>query len=243
MAESDAFLDPSVPPASSQVFLDNIPYIQAVPYIETWPEIEDVVNGLLEEAYYDQAGGGEAGELVVAVDRPDEGAVRPRERGLSVARPVVDRERLGLWLMAAPFLVGVIVLVAAPALVTLVMSLFEWDLLQPARFLGLDNFRELLGDVAFRTSLRNSLTYVAIAVPLRVAIALGLALLMHRRMRGVGAERAAGVLPDCDPRRRVRPALALDPEPAVRAAEPAARRTRAAHAVVAHRCRPRLGGP
>ena len=67
VAESDAFLDPSVPPASSQVFLDNIPHIRAVPPIETWPEIEDVVNALLEEAYYDPAGGGEAGELVLAV--------------------------------------------------------------------------------------------------------------------------------------------------------------------------------
>jgi multiple sugar transport system substrate-binding protein len=67
VAESEAFLDPEQPPASSQVFLDNIPSIQAVPHIETWPEIEDVVNALLEEAYYEPAGRGEAGELVVAV--------------------------------------------------------------------------------------------------------------------------------------------------------------------------------
>ena len=67
VAESDAFLDPELPPANSQVFLDNIAYIQAVPHIETWPEIEDVVNALLEEAYYEPAGRGEAGELVVAI--------------------------------------------------------------------------------------------------------------------------------------------------------------------------------
>ena len=67
VAESPAFLDPSVPPASSQVFLDNIPYIRAVPHIETWPEIEDVVNALLEEAYYERSGRGEAGEMVVAI--------------------------------------------------------------------------------------------------------------------------------------------------------------------------------
>ena len=67
VAESDAFLDPSVPPASSQVFLDNIPSIQAVPHIATWPEIEDVVNALLEEAYYEPTGRGEAGELVVSI--------------------------------------------------------------------------------------------------------------------------------------------------------------------------------
>jgi multiple sugar transport system substrate-binding protein len=67
VAESDAFLDPALPPASSQVFLDNIASVQAVPHIETWPEIEDVVNALLEEAYYEPAGSGEAGELVVAI--------------------------------------------------------------------------------------------------------------------------------------------------------------------------------
>ena len=57
----------SVPPASSQVFLDNIPSIRAVPHISTWPEIEDVTNALLEEAYYEPVGTGEAGELVVAI--------------------------------------------------------------------------------------------------------------------------------------------------------------------------------
>jgi multiple sugar transport system substrate-binding protein len=67
VAESNAFLDPSLPPANSQVFLDNIPSIHAVPQIETWPEIEDVVNALLEEAYYDTTGRGEVGELVTAI--------------------------------------------------------------------------------------------------------------------------------------------------------------------------------
>ena len=64
------------------MFLDNIPFIRAVPHIETWPEIEDVVNALLEEAYYDRAGGGEAGELVVAIlDRRQPLFERANERG------------------------------------------------------------------------------------------------------------------------------------------------------------------
>ena len=67
IAESEAFLDPTVPPANSQVFLDAIPTLQAVPHIETWPEIEDTVNALLEEAYYDPSGAGEAGELILAI--------------------------------------------------------------------------------------------------------------------------------------------------------------------------------
>ncbi|MGB7806761.1 MAG: sugar ABC transporter permease [Actinomycetota bacterium] len=101
--------------------------------------------------------------------------------------------------MAAPFLVGVLVLVVVPALLTVVMSVFRWDLIQPPSFLGLENFRDLLHDVAFRTSLRNSLLYIVVAVPLRLVIALGAALLMVRRTRGVATERAAVFFPTVIP--------------------------------------------
>ena len=55
VAESDAFLDPSAKPASSQVFLDSIPVIQRVPTIAEWPEIEDASGPVLEEALYEGA--------------------------------------------------------------------------------------------------------------------------------------------------------------------------------------------
>ena len=66
VANSDAFLDPTQSPANSQVFLDNIPVVRSVPHISTWPEIEDITNGLIEEAYY-EPGGGEAAELAAAI--------------------------------------------------------------------------------------------------------------------------------------------------------------------------------
>lgn len=52
VAESDAFLDPSAKPANSQVWLDAIPSIRSVPAISTWPEIEDAVEPMFEEAMY-----------------------------------------------------------------------------------------------------------------------------------------------------------------------------------------------
>jgi multiple sugar transport system substrate-binding protein len=52
VAESDAFLDPTAKPANSQVWLDAIPAIKHVPAISTWPEIEDAVEPMLEEALY-----------------------------------------------------------------------------------------------------------------------------------------------------------------------------------------------
>ena len=52
VAESDAFLDPSARPRSSRVFLDQIETIRRVPTISTWPEIEDAVEGILENGLY-----------------------------------------------------------------------------------------------------------------------------------------------------------------------------------------------
>jgi multiple sugar transport system substrate-binding protein len=80
VAESDAFLDSGLP-KSSHVFLDAIGSMRVVPHIETWPEIEDVVNALIEEAYYEPSGRGEAGELVLAI--------------LDQTRPLFDRANSG----------------------------------------------------------------------------------------------------------------------------------------------------
>jgi multiple sugar transport system substrate-binding protein len=53
VAESDAFLDPTLKPASSEVFLDTIPVIRRVPSVSTWPEIEDAAETVLEEGFYE----------------------------------------------------------------------------------------------------------------------------------------------------------------------------------------------
>lgn len=52
VAESTAFLDPDHPPGNGQVFLDAIPTVRTAPIVSTWPEIEDVSEGILENALY-----------------------------------------------------------------------------------------------------------------------------------------------------------------------------------------------
>jgi multiple sugar transport system substrate-binding protein len=52
VAESGDFLDPDAEPSDSRVFLEQIPSLRSLPNVSTWPEVEDVVNGLLEEGYY-----------------------------------------------------------------------------------------------------------------------------------------------------------------------------------------------
>ena len=110
---------------------------------------------------------------------------------------MTDRRQLAL--MLAPYVLGLSVLIALPALVTFALALTEYDLVRSPRFIGVDNFRALLDDEIFHTSLINSLVFAAAAVPLRLAGALGLALLLHRRFTGVGTYRSATVLPTVIP--------------------------------------------
>jgi multiple sugar transport system permease protein len=109
------------------------------------------------------------------------------------------RDRRQLALMLAPYALGLVALVAVPALATFGLALTEYDLIRSPRFIGLDNVRELLHDEVFRTALLNSAVFAAIAVPLRVGAALVLALLLHERFRGAGSGRAAAVLPTVVP--------------------------------------------
>jgi multiple sugar transport system substrate-binding protein len=52
VARSQDFLDPVLPPRSSQVFLDAIPTIRRLPVASTWPELEDAVDLAIKRAYY-----------------------------------------------------------------------------------------------------------------------------------------------------------------------------------------------
>ena len=105
----------------------------------------------------------------------------------------------GALLLLAPYLLGGALLVVLPAALTFGLSLTEYDLLTSPRFSGLDNFEELLGDRILRTALLNSLLFLAIAVPLRLLAAVGMALLLHGRARGRGAQRTAVYLPTVVP--------------------------------------------
>ncbi len=108
-------------------------------------------------------------------------------------------ERARNMLLLGPYAVGVFILIALPAAITFSLAFFSYDLLTAPDFRFLGNFEELLGDPLFREALENSLVFVALAVPLRLAGALGLALLLHRNFRRVGAHRTAVYLPTVVP--------------------------------------------
>jgi multiple sugar transport system permease protein len=109
------------------------------------------------------------------------------------------KDHVQLGLMLAPYLIGVSVLVVLPAVAGFGLALTDYNALQPPRFAGLANFRDLIDDEVFRIAVANSLFYIALAVPLRLIGALLTARLLLRPMRGTNVFRASVYLPTVIP--------------------------------------------
>jgi multiple sugar transport system permease protein len=119
--------------------------------------------------------------------------------GRRAAAAAPGRHRTGLWLLLAPFLLGATLLVALPALFTVVLAFTDYDALSPPVWVGGRNFADLAHDNLFWTAARNSAVLVFLAVPLRTLAALALALLLVRRRRGTSLYRCAVFLPTVIP--------------------------------------------
>jgi multiple sugar transport system permease protein len=98
-----------------------------------------------------------------------------------------------------PYLLGAVFLIGIPFLLSFAFSFFTYDGLSAPVWSGLSNFREVIRDPLFRVALTNSLVFIYLAVPLRLAAALGLALLLSRPRPGTGLYRALVYLPTVVP--------------------------------------------
>lgn len=111
---------------------------------------------------------------------------------------IAHREELAGLLMISPWIIGFVALTAFPVVLSLFLSLTKWSglaTLDYADWVGLDNFRQMFNDDTFKRSLRITLLYALLAVPLGQLASLGAALLMNHEVRGVYIHRAAWYLP------------------------------------------------
>jgi multiple sugar transport system permease protein len=113
---------------------------------------------------------------------------------------LATREAITCYLFLLPWATGFILFVLGPILVSLVLSLMRYDIVTPPYFVGLSNFRELfLTDIRFLGSMGNTAYYVALYVPLHMIVALGLALLLNQKVRGMPAYRTMFYIPSIVP--------------------------------------------
>jgi len=106
------------------------------------------------------------------------------------------REALWFYLLISPWLVHFLVLSLGPIVTSAVLSLTQYDIVNPATFVGLANYRRMFAeDPLFLTSLKVTTIWVAAGLPLRLVVALALAVLLNQRLPGVGVLRTLYYLP------------------------------------------------
>jgi multiple sugar transport system permease protein len=105
------------------------------------------------------------------------------------------RESLTFYIVIAPWLIGFVVFTVGPILYSFYISFTDWNMLRDPTVIGLDNYRELFDDPDVGHSLWVTTKYTVVSVPLRLAVALFLAVLLNEATRLVGFFRTAFYLP------------------------------------------------
>jgi multiple sugar transport system permease protein len=110
------------------------------------------------------------------------------------------RRRRTVLLFMSPWIVGFSVFFLYPLIDNAYLSLNHYDLLSPPRWIGLANYRYLFGgDQEVWPAIKNTLWFLAIAVPLQILFAFGIAMMITRAKAGVGIFRTIFYLPTLAP--------------------------------------------
>lgn len=126
--------------------------------------------------------------------RPVPPAPGTRSPGQRIRRALA-RNAAG-YLFLTPWLLGFFLLTLGPALVSLYLSFTKYDLLTPPIWIGIDNYTyAFFQDRRLGNAMSVTFTYVLWSVPLKLAVALGLAMVLDRSVRGVSFYRATFYLP------------------------------------------------
>lgn len=133
-------------------------------------------------------------------------ATLPQEPGrVGVVVPTVRRQRVSeetrtAWIAVSPWVIGFLIFTLGPLIASLYFSFTSYDMLRAPRWVGIQNYQRLLtDDPLLIKSLRNTVVYALMHVPLHVATALGVALLLNEARQMKGFFRTAFYLPSMTP--------------------------------------------
>ncbi|GAA4812417.1 sugar ABC transporter permease [Streptomyces ziwulingensis] len=129
---------------------------------------------------------------------------RPAGERAEKARPEVTKEppprrwkRTGAaYVFLSPWVIGASLLTIGPMLASLYLAFTDYDLFNSPKWVGLRNFERMFTqDDRFWNSVAVTLKFALISVPLKLAVALGVALLLNKERRGTGFYRSAFYAP------------------------------------------------
>jgi multiple sugar transport system permease protein len=98
-------------------------------------------------------------------------------------------------LFLGPWFVGLVAITVGPIVASLVLSFTDYNLLSSPGWVGWENYQRMVEDPRLHQALRVTVSYVLVGVPLQLAAALGLALVLDRGVRGLPIYRSVYYLP------------------------------------------------
>lgn len=103
--------------------------------------------------------------------------------------------KLTPYLFVTPMIVGLFVFRLGPVVVAALAGFTRWNVQTPPRFLGLDNYRELLASDIFWLVFKNTIVFAALFVPGVMVISLLMAVMVNQKLRGIAFFRGLYFMP------------------------------------------------
>lgn len=105
------------------------------------------------------------------------------------------KKNLAGYLFLLPWIMGLIMFTIIPIISSLYLSLTNYDIITAPVFIGLENYKNMLTDAKFMQSMNVTFKYVSIGVPIKLIVALFIAVLLNRKIRGMSIYRAVYYIP------------------------------------------------
>lgn len=112
---------------------------------------------------------------------------------------ISKKEAWAGYIFSSPWIIGFFVFMAYPLIASIYFSFCDYSVLKPPIWVGMDNYKALMGDDLFWTALKNTLLYAVIALPAGMATAVILAMLLNAKVKGMAAYRTIFFIPSLVP--------------------------------------------
>lgn len=105
------------------------------------------------------------------------------------------KEEFKFYLFISPWIVGFLVFFIGPAVTSLIYSFADYNSITPPKWIGFDNYKNLMDDTIYLKSLSNTMFFVLIAVPVTVAFQVLVSVVLNVEVKGIRFFRTLYYLP------------------------------------------------
>lgn len=110
-------------------------------------------------------------------------------------RVFFTRNRINGYAFILPNIIGFLVFILIPVLASFIFSFTDWDGFGKMKYIGFDNYIKMFRNETFIISLRNTLYYIIVSVPVTLVLALAAAIALNKGITGQKVFRTAFFLP------------------------------------------------